>query len=91
MFNDTDSLNPEYAEKEHAFKIITQKREFYLYVLVYPEATSIDLFVLCSATDSQKDLDKWFKAFHSAHSSLSICVNLLIISMCIHVEQGHAE
>merc|ERR1712048_524731 len=50
VFNDTDYVNSDY-EKEHAFKIITQKREFYF------------------ATDSQKDLDKWFKAFHVTHSS----------------------
>merc|ERR1711920_803261 len=50
VFNDADYSNSDY-EKEHAFKIITQKREFYF------------------ATDSQKDLDKWFKAFHVTHSS----------------------
>merc|ERR1712228_560604 len=53
VFNDNDDnlSNSHYAEKEHAFKIVTQKREFFF------------------ATDSSKDLEKWFKAFHSTHSS----------------------
>merc|ERR1712176_799572 len=50
VFNDEDQ-NPEYAEKEHAFKIITGKREFFF------------------ATDTEHDLNKWFKSFHSTHSS----------------------
>merc|ERR1712048_591979 len=52
VFNDEDTMtNPEYADKEHAFKIITGKREFFF------------------ATDTEHDLNKWFKSFHSTHSS----------------------